>query len=74
MWYPLLASHLCYKLYIRTRLTYAAPSWYALINEAGRRLSTSMYTRRRSAIPTSEGNRAIPTALPDAKGLPRDLT
>ncbi|XP_047527770.1 uncharacterized protein LOC125064655 [Vanessa atalanta] len=41
---PILASHLplrvklcVYKAYIRTRLTYAAPAWYALTSETSRK-------------------------------------
>ncbi|XP_045776082.1 uncharacterized protein LOC123874637 [Maniola jurtina] len=41
---PVLASHLhlrtrlcVYKTYVRTRLTYAAPAWYALLSETDRK-------------------------------------
>ncbi|VVC88036.1 unnamed protein product [Leptidea sinapis] len=66
---PVLASHLplrtklcLYKAYVRTRLTYAAPAWFALTSETGRkslRVQQSLTLRTISGAPRFVRNQVI---------------
>ncbi|CAH2216099.1 jg25753 [Pararge aegeria aegeria] len=65
----MLASHLplrakldIYKMYVRTRLTYAAPAWHALVSETGRkslRAQQSLAHRTISRAPRFVRNQVI---------------